>query len=89
MHHPSVVEVAVFGVSDEKWGETPVAAIILKSAEKNTEIEIKDWINSNVHAKYQRVSKVIIKKDFPRNVAGKILKRVMREEFNTEAVFDV
>ncbi len=88
MKHQSVAEAAVFGVFDEKWGETPVAALILKSGEKNTEIEMENWINSNVYAKYQRVSKVIIKKDFPRNVAGKILKRVMQEKLNKGAIID-
>ena len=44
---------------------------------------LRDWINANVSAKFQRVQDVIIREDFPRNVAGKTLKRVMREEYRT------
>jgi acyl-CoA synthetase (AMP-forming)/AMP-acid ligase II len=79
IHHPAVVEVAVFGVPDEKWGETPVAAVVLRPGETIEPEPLKQWINSQVHAKFQRVSEVIIMDAFPLNVAGKVLKREMRE----------
>jgi long-chain acyl-CoA synthetase len=80
VQHPAVREVAVFGIPHEKWGETPVAAVILHQAETVTEEELKTWINQRVGAAYQRVHQVIFKDDFPRSTAGKTLKRVMREE---------
>ncbi|MDH3877748.1 MAG: hypothetical protein OEU55_13125 [Desulfobacterales bacterium] len=43
--------------------------------------ELKAWINEHVGAKFQRVSEVLILDDFPRNIAGKTLKRVIRENF--------
>ena len=79
--HPAVAEVAVFGVPDEKWGETPVAAVILRADAHVTEGELRDWINSHVAARYQRVSQVLLRKDFPRSAAGKTLKREMRAPF--------
>jgi len=79
--HPAVAEVAVFGVPDEKWGETPVAAVVLRSDAQATEDELRDWINEHVAARYQRVSRVLIMKDFPRSAAGKTLKREMRAPF--------
>jgi len=79
--HPAVAEVAVFGVPDEKWGETPVAAVVLRSDAQATEEELCDWINGHVAARYQRVSRVLIMKDFPRSAAGKTLKREMRAPF--------
>lgn len=79
--HPAVAEVAVFGVPDEKWGETPVAAVIVHSDAQVTEDELRDWINGHVAARYQRVSRVLIMKDFPRSAAGKTLKREMRAPF--------
>ncbi|MFO7666429.1 MAG: class I adenylate-forming enzyme family protein [Desulfobacterales bacterium] len=78
--HPEVREVAVFGIPDQKWGETPVAAIIPHQRGSVTEEEIKDWINKRVEAAYQKVHKVIFMDDFPRSTAGKTLKRLMRDE---------
>jgi acyl-CoA synthetase (AMP-forming)/AMP-acid ligase II len=81
VQHPAVNEAAVFGVPHEKWGETPLAAVTLLEPGSVTEEELKTWINERVGAKFQRVSGVKIMKDFPRNVAGKTLKREMREPF--------
>ncbi len=82
VQHPAVAEVAVFGVPDDKWGETPVAAVLLKDDQSVDETALKDWINANVEAKFQRVSQVLIKDAFPRSAAGKTLKRVLREELD-------
>jgi len=81
VQHPAVREVAVFGIPSEKWGETPLAAVILKEPGAITAEELRDWINEQVGARYQQVQEVVIKDDFPRSVAGKTLKRVMREPY--------
>jgi long-chain acyl-CoA synthetase len=79
--HPAVQEVAVFGVPDAKWGETPVAAVILRPGMHATADELREWINARVAARYQRVSQVMLMTDFPRSAAGKTLKRELREPF--------
>jgi len=79
--HPAVAEVAVFGVPHETWGETPLAAVVLKSGANPTPEELRDWINERVAARYQRVREVLIVDAFPRNAAGKTLKREMREPY--------
>lgn len=81
VQHPAVKEVAVFGIPDEKWGETPLAAVILKPSEQVKPDELKEWINERVQAKFQRVSNVVIMDDFPRSTAGKTLKRTLREPY--------
>ena len=81
VQHPSVQEAAVFGIPHEKWGETPLATVTLHQPAGVTAAELKGWINERVAAKYQRVHEVVIVEDFPRNVAGKTLKRVMRESY--------
>ncbi len=81
VQHPAVREAAVFGAPHEKWGETPVAAVTLQEPDSVTDEELSAWINERVEAKFQRVSGVIIMEDFPRNVAGKTLKREMREVY--------
>jgi acyl-CoA synthetase (AMP-forming)/AMP-acid ligase II len=79
--HPEVREVAVLGVPHEKWGETPLAAVILREGATITAAALRDWINDRVSARYQRVSEVVIMADFPRSAAGKTLKRELREPY--------
>jgi len=79
--HPAVREVAVFGVPSEKWGETPLAAVILHQPGAITSEALRDWINERVDAKNQRVHEVAIMDEFPRSTAGKTLKRVLREPY--------
>jgi acyl-CoA synthetase (AMP-forming)/AMP-acid ligase II len=79
--HPAVREVAVFGVPDDKWGETPVAAVILSAPGAASAEELRAWINERVSAKYQRVSRVVLHQDFPRSAAGKTLKRELRQPY--------
>lgn len=79
--HPEVLEAAVFGIPSEKWGEAPLAAVVLKPAADVTPDQLKEWINARVGARYQQVCDVTILPEFPRNAAGKTLKRVMRDEY--------
>ena len=79
--HPDVREVAVFGIPHDTWGETPAAAVVLHPGAVATADALRDWINARVAAKYQRVACVLVYEDFPRNAAGKTLKREMRAPF--------
>jgi len=79
--HPAVVEVAVFGVPDDRWGETAIAAVILRDGISLDRQELIDWSNARVGAKYQRIADVIILESFPRNVAAKTLKRDIRNDY--------
>ena len=79
--HPAVREAAVFGIPHEKWGETPLAAVILNCPGEICEESLREWINERVDAKFQRVHKVVFMEEFPRSTAGKTLKRAMREPY--------
>jgi acyl-CoA synthetase (AMP-forming)/AMP-acid ligase II len=81
VQHPAVLEAAVFGIPHEKWGETPLAAVVLRRAGEITPAELRDWVNARVGAKFQRLHDVVFMEEFPRNVAGKTLKRVMRDAY--------
>jgi long-chain acyl-CoA synthetase len=81
VQHPDVREAAVFGAADARWGETPIAAVVLRAPGAVTADELAAWINVRVGAKFQRVSDVMLVDDFPRNVAGKTLKRVLQEQY--------
>ena len=77
--HPAVREVAVFGVPHDRWGEAPFAAVLLKAGAAVGADELRAWTNARVAARYQQVHAVQILDDFPRNSAGKTLKRSLRE----------
>jgi len=81
VQHPAVREAAVFGVPSEKWGETPIAAVILRQPGIVTDDELCQWINERVDGKHQRVQAVVFMEDFPRSTAGKTLKRELREPY--------
>jgi len=79
--HPDVCEAAVFGIPHDKWGETPIAVVTLNEGSSVESKGLQDWINEKVEAKFQRVSEVVVIDAFPRNVAGKVLKREMRKPY--------
>ena len=80
--HSAVAEVAVFGVAESRWGETPVAAVTLRKGEAAGAEEIKEWVNQRVEARYQKLSGVFVLDAFPRNAAGKTLRREIREMYS-------
>jgi acyl-CoA synthetase (AMP-forming)/AMP-acid ligase II len=79
--HPLVSEVTVIGIPHEKWGETPLALVVLRGpGDEETANDIHTWTNERV-GKRQRISAVEIREDLPRNPNGKILKREIRKEY--------
>lgn len=81
VQHSAVREAAVFGVPSEKWGETPLAAVLLQPGVSISADELQAWVNDRVSARFQKLSAVVFYDDFPRSAAGKTLKRIMREPF--------
>lgn len=83
IEHPLISEVAVIGIPDDTWGETPIAIVVpTSSAYGQTDIagQILAW--ANVHlGKRQRIKRVELLPDLPRNPNGKVLKRTLRESF--------
>lgn len=81
VNHPLVSEVAVVGIPHDKWGETPLALVVTKGdVDDAAADDILQWTNERV-GKRQRISGVEIRKEFPRNPNGKILKREIRREY--------
>lgn len=79
--HEDVEDTAVIAVPHEKWGETPLALVRLEAGATSTAEQIKEWANAQL-GKHQRVSAVEFREeDFPRNILGKVLKRVLREPY--------
>ena len=78
--HEAVLDVTVIGVPHEKWGETPLALVIPTEGAEASPEEIMRWSNERL-GKYQRVSSVEFREEFPRNALGKVLKRFLREQY--------
>lgn len=76
--HPAVAECAVVGCPDPKWGETPVALVVARAGRACEADALKAWVNGRV-GKFQRVSAVRLTQSLPRNAAGKVLKRELRD----------
>ena len=77
--HPAVSEVAVIGLPDEKWGEIACAIVVGNEAE-TSEADIIACCAEKL-SRYKLPKKVIFIEAIPRNPAGKVLKRVLREQF--------
>jgi acyl-CoA synthetase (AMP-forming)/AMP-acid ligase II len=82
--HEAVLDVTVIGVPHDKWGETPLALVIRTEGAVATSQEIVDWSNERL-GKYQRVSRVEFREEFPRNALGKVLKRHLREQIDSSS----
>jgi acyl-CoA synthetase (AMP-forming)/AMP-acid ligase II len=78
--HPSVMEVAVIGVPDEKWGETVKAVVALNPGAEATEDELIAWCRESL-ASFKRPKSVDVLEALPRNPTGKILKRDLRAPY--------
>lgn len=77
--HPGIVEAAVIGLESPKWGESPLA-IVVKKDESLTAAEVLDFCRGKL-AGYKQPKGVEFVDTIPRNPSGKILKRVLREQF--------
>ena len=76
---PEVREVAVVAAPHAKWGETPLAFVVLEGDHRDTDPDaLCRRVNADV-AKYQRLSEVISRGPLPRNALGKVLKRELRD----------
>jgi len=76
--HPAVDEVAIIGVHDAKWGETGKACVVFKKDMKVTAAEIIEYCNGKL-AKYKIPRQVVFLNELPKNHAGKIDRKKLKE----------
>jgi long-chain acyl-CoA synthetase len=78
--HPAVLEAAVIGIPDEYWVEKVHAVIALKKGKEATADEIKAFCKKNI-AGYKTPKSIEFVDALPKNPAGKILKRELRDKY--------
>jgi long-chain acyl-CoA synthetase len=78
--HVAVADCAVVGVASKRWGETPVAFVVLKDKQRADAQTLLQWTNTRV-GKTQRLARLEVVDELPRNAIGKVLKRELREDF--------
>lgn len=86
--HPMIADSAVVAVSSERWGEAPLAVVVLRLGTSITSVEVLQWANERL-GKHQRLSRVEIADELPRNALGKVEKRVLRDRYASAAASDV
>jgi fatty-acyl-CoA synthase len=78
--HPKILEVAVIGVPDARWGEVGKALIVLKEGETMTEEEAIGFLKGKV-AKYKIPKRVEFTNEFPKTASGKIKKSELKKRY--------
>lgn len=78
--HPKVCEVAVVGVPDERWGESPRACVVPRPGQAVTIEELAAFCDGKI-ARYKHPRSLFTLDALPRNSMGKVLRRELREQF--------
>jgi len=79
MSHPAVLEVAVVGVPDEKWGERPKAYVVLRPGADATPADLMAHVKTKI-AGYKAPRDIDITVELPKTPTGKIQKFLLRDK---------
>ena len=78
LRHPAVQEVAMVGLPDEKWGETPHAFVVLREGASVTEADLIAFARKHL-AHFKAPRGVTFVHELPKTATGKIQKFVLRK----------
>ncbi len=76
--HPSVLEAGVTSREDAKWGQVPIAFIVIKPGQESSKEDLQQFCLSRL-AKYKVPRSIYFIEKLPRNAAKKLLRRKLRE----------
>ena len=83
VRHPSVSEVSVVGIPDDRWGEAVVAAVVAAPGQRVSEEELQEFARDELPG-YKRPKRYVLLDALPTNPGGKIAKGVLRESILNE-----
>jgi fatty-acyl-CoA synthase len=81
MAHPAVAEAAVIGLPHRKWGERPLAVVVLRDGESATKEEVIEFLDGRV-AKWWLPDDVTFVDEVPKTSVGKFSKKDLRDRFS-------
>jgi fatty-acyl-CoA synthase len=80
MAHPAVIEAAVIGVPDDKWGERPLAAVVLQEGASASPQELREFLETRV-PRWQLPERWCFIAEVPKTSVGKFAKTRLREGY--------
>jgi len=80
MAHPAVLEACVVGVPDERWGERPLATVVVREGQSVTAEELRDFLGTSV-ARWQVPERWAFIEAVPKTSVGKFDKKVLRTQY--------
>jgi fatty-acyl-CoA synthase len=87
MGHPCVAEAAVIAVPHHKWGERPIAVVVLKQGKEATGEELLAFLRQGF-ARWWIPDRVEFVEAIPRSSVGKFLKSALRDRFRDDVLSD-
>ncbi|MEA2294245.1 MAG: hypothetical protein QOE86_1884 [Solirubrobacteraceae bacterium] len=83
MAHPAVAEAAVVGIPDEKWGERPLASVVVRDGEDVSVEDLRDFLADRI-PKWQLPDSWAFIDEVPKTSVGKFDKKVLRQRYAEE-----
>ncbi|NDK88415.1 long-chain-fatty-acid--CoA ligase [Gordonia desulfuricans] len=82
--HEKIAEAAVIGRAHEKWGEVPVAVVVLAAGVDDLTLEeLEPYLNENL-ARFKHPKDLVIIDELPRNAGGKVVKPSLRNSYGSK-----